>query len=127
VAPTQRMGMEQSVGIGRHVAETLVSTVEEMLAQLAGTSAGDTSWLRPLAVLCAELEYSVVRSRRFDPVTVSQECLELSHLLARSPTADGTFTSRYVLARRASASIAILHDRALAACRTVVTHAEWAA
>ena len=49
----------------RSAAEALVGTLEQMLAALAGTTDdGDVGWLRPLAVLSAEIEYSAVRRDR---------------------------------------------------------------
>jgi hypothetical protein len=115
--------MDGSVGIERSAAEALVGTLEEMLAELAGTADGDTSWLRPLAVLSAEIEYSALRSPRVDASGVRDQCCELYHLLASPRSGDGEFASRYARARVASSAIGILHERALAACRAVAAGA----
>jgi hypothetical protein len=42
---------------------------------------GDNGWLRPLAILSAEIEYSALRSHRVDPSNVIDACCELHHLL----------------------------------------------
>jgi hypothetical protein len=114
--------MEATTGVERRAAEALVRALEQMLAELAGaTGDGDVAWIRPLAVLSAEIEYSAVRSPEVDSITLADECRELSDLLDGSPVRGGEFASRYAIAHRASPAIAALHDRALAACRTVAT------
>jgi hypothetical protein len=114
--------MEVTTGSERRAAEALVGALEQILAELPGaTGDGDVAWIRPLAVLSAEIEYSAVRSREVDSINLADECRELSDLLA-DPRADGgEFASRYATARRASPAIADLHDQALAACRAVAT------
>jgi hypothetical protein len=110
--------METTTGSERRAAEALVGALEQMLAELAGaTGDGDVAWIRPLAVLSAEIEYSAVRSPEFDSINLADECRELRDLLAGSPLDGGEFASRYAIAHRASPAIAALHDRALAACR----------
>jgi len=112
--------MERTTSVERRAAEVLVGTLNDMLARLAeDTSGGDVSWLRPLAVLSAEIEYSALRSTSVDSIGLADECRELSYLLACCRRADAEFASRYPFARRASPAVAALHDRALAACRTV--------
>jgi hypothetical protein len=114
--------MERAMNLERRAAEALVGTLEEMLAQLAAaTGDGDVAWLRPLAVLSAEIEYSALRNPEADAVNLAQACRELSHLLASSISGEGEFASAYAIARRASPAIAVLHDRALATCRTLVS------
>lgn len=108
------------MGCDRRAAEVLVGTLEKMLAELAcSTDDGDVAWIRPLAVLSAEIEYSGVRSPEVDSVNLADECRQLSDLLAGSPGDGGEFTARYVIAHRASPAIAALHDKTLATCRTV--------
>ena len=113
--------MEATTAVERHAAQALIGALEQMLAELAAsTGDGDVAWVRPLAVLSAEIEYSAVRSREVDSINLADECRELSHLLAAANDG-GEFASRYAIARRASPAIAALHDRALAVCRTVAT------
>ena len=114
--------MEGTTGCERCAAEALVGALEQMLTELAGsTGDSDLAWIRPLALLSAEIEYSAVRSREVDSVNLADECRELRDLLAGSPGHGGEFASRYAIAHRESAAIAALHDRALAVCRTVAT------
>jgi hypothetical protein len=113
--------MDRTTNAERRAAEVLVGTLEEMLTELAATTGdGDVAWLRPLAVLSAEIEYSGVRSPQADAINLALGCRELSHLLVGSPGDGGEFASAYATARRASPAIAALHDRALAACRTLM-------
>jgi len=113
--------MEGTTGCERCAAEALVGALELLLAELVSSLGdGDVAWIRPLAVLSAEIEYSAVRSPGVDSINLADECRELSHLLAGSP-GDGEFASRYVIAHRASPAIAALHERALTTCRTLVT------
>jgi hypothetical protein len=112
--------MEPNVSVKRGAAEALVGALEQMLSELAGaTDDGDVGWLRPLAVLSAEIEYSTVRSPRLDLINLADACRELSDLLTSAPRADPEFASRYRIARRASATVALLHDRTLAACHAL--------
>jgi hypothetical protein len=113
--------MELSTSVERRTAEALVGTLEQMLAELVVGAArdGDVGWLRPLAVLSAEIEYSAVRSPEVDSINLADECRELSDLLDSSSRADAEFSSRYSEARGASPGTAALHDRALSACRIV--------
>src|SRR5580692_407685 len=115
--------MDSSVGIERRAAETLVGALEEMLAELTATADGDTSWLRPLAILSAEIEYSALRSQRVDPSCVIDACCELHHLV--SPCDDGEFASRYARVRAACSVVGALHERALSACRAVAAGVVW--
>src|SRR5579863_2615513 len=102
----------------RRAAEVLVGALEQMLAELAcSTGDGDIAWIRPLAVLGAEIEYSAVRSPKVDSINLADECRQLSDLLAGSPRDGGEFATRYAIAHRASPVIAALHDKALATCR----------
>ena len=115
--------MEGTTGIERRAAEELVGALEQMLAELAGATGGDgdLAWTRPLAILSAEIEYSAVRTPEVDSINLADECRELRDLLTGSPVGGGEFASRYAIAHRASPAIAALHDRTLAACRTVAT------
>jgi hypothetical protein len=108
--------------VEKRAAEALVGALEQMLAELGGvTVGGDVGWVRPLAVLSAEIEYIALRSSRVDSIGLVHVCRELVDLLAGPPDAGGEFASRYVAAQRASPPIAALHDRVLAACRTVTS------
>jgi hypothetical protein len=123
--------MEGTAGCERRAAEALVGTLEQMLTELAcSTYDRDLAWIRPLAVLSAEIEYSAVRSPEVDSINLADEVRQLSDLLAGSPRDGGEFAARYARAHRASPTIAALHDKALATCRTVaMRHAlvRWAA
>jgi hypothetical protein len=112
--------MEGTTGCERRAAEALVGALEQMLAELArSTGDGDVAWIRPLAVLGAEIEYSAVRSPEVDSINLADECRQLSELLAGSRGDDGEFAAKYAIAHRASPAIAALHEKALATCRTV--------
>jgi hypothetical protein len=105
----------------RRAAAALVAALEGMLVELQdATPDGDVDWLRPLAVLTAEIEYSALRTTTVDAANLAKECLEVIDLLACSPRVDAQFASRYPLARRASLAVADLHEQALAACQLVV-------
>jgi hypothetical protein len=95
----------------------LVAHLEGMLAALAETAADrDVDWLRPLALLSAEIEYSALRRTDIDAAGLADECRELSDLLACSPRAAIPFVARYPEARRQLPGVADMHERALAAC-----------
>ena len=101
----------------RSTAAALVADLEGLLAALAQTEAeADVGWLRPLALLSAEIEYSALRRTDIDAGSLAEECRELSDLLACSPRASVRFVARYPVARGRSPSIAALHERAIAAC-----------
>jgi hypothetical protein len=101
----------------RRTAAALVADLEVLLAALAQTGAGtDVGWLRPLALLSAEIEYSALRTTDIDAASLAEACRELSDLLACSPRASVRFVARYPVARGRSPSIAALHERAVAAC-----------
>ena|ERR1700722_1508931 len=106
--------------VERRAADALVGALEEMLTELAAVTAGDdVGWVRPLAVLSAEIEYAAVRASPVDVKGLAAACCELVDLLAGSPVATAAFASRYAVARRASPAVAAVHERVLAACRTV--------
>jgi hypothetical protein len=114
------LGMDPTTTVERRAAEALVGALEQMLAELAAVTVdGDVGWGRPLAVLSAEIEYSALRSSGVDSTGLADVCCELIDLLAGSPSAGGEFAARYAVAHRASPAIAALHDRVVAACRTV--------
>jgi len=101
----------------RRAAAAVVADLEVLLAALAQTEAEtDGGWLRPLALLSAEIEYSALRRTDIDAESLAEACRELSDLLACSPRASVRFVARYPIARGRSPSIAALHDRAVAAC-----------
>ena len=105
----------------RRAAAQLLDVLEEMLAGLAkGTAARDVEWLRPLAVLSAEIEYSALRR---DGADLAQECRELSDLLAGAPSGKEPFAAHYPVARRESPAVAARHARALAACEALMREA----
>jgi hypothetical protein len=102
----------------RSRAAALVAALEEMLVALKdATVDGDVGWVRPLAVLSAEIEYSALRRSTVDATSLSEECREVRALLAGPSRADADFASRYARARHTSPAVAKWHDRALAACR----------
>jgi hypothetical protein len=104
----------------RGAAENMVEILERLLAALAaGTD--DVDWLRCLAVLSAEIEYSGVRGPTVDAVNLAEECREIEALLTNDPpVAAGTvFATRYPRARQESPWVESLHHRALAAARDV--------
>jgi hypothetical protein len=116
--------MDGSVGVDRSAAEVLVGALEAMLAELTATADGDNGWLRPLAILSAEIEYGALRSPRVDPSNVIDACCELHHLLL-SCRDEGEFASRYARAVNARSVIGTLHERALVACRAVAASVTW--
>jgi len=80
----------------RSAAAVLVAHLEGMLAALAETAADrDVDWLRPLALLSAEIEYSALRRTDIDAAGLAEECRELRDLLACSPRAAIPFVARY--------------------------------
>jgi hypothetical protein len=104
----------------RSAAAVLVAHLEGMLAALAETAADrDVDWLRPLALLSAEIEYSALRRTDIDAAGLAEECRELRDLLACSPRAAIPFVARYPEARRQWPGVAVMHERALAACDAV--------
>ncbi|MGA3121032.1 MAG: hypothetical protein ABSF69_09715 [Polyangiaceae bacterium] len=111
--------MKRTSSPERSVAAALVTDLEEMLMELKDALPdGDAGWLRPMAVLSAEIEYSALRGETVDAANLTDELRELSELLSGSARpADRTFTARYRLARRTSPEVARLHERVLAACR----------
>jgi hypothetical protein len=112
--------MDRTTTAERRAADALVGALEQMLAELAALHGdGDVGWVRPLAVLSAEIEYSALRSSGGHSTGLADVCRELIDMLAFPPTAGGEFASRYVVAHRTSPAIAGLHDRILAACRTI--------
>jgi hypothetical protein len=117
--------MGRTTSVDRRAAEALVGVLEQMLAELVGaTGDGDAGWLRPLAVLIAEIEYSAVRSPEVDSTNLADECRELSDLLGGSSRAGAEFATRYSVARGTSPVVAALHDRAISACRRIVPSTE---
>lgn len=109
----------------RQLAETLVGTLEQMLAELAqathATEGDDVAWLRPLAVLSVEIEYSAVRTSEVDSLGLAGACRDLDELLAGFSGDGGEFAARYARAHRAFPAVAMLHARAVAACQEVAT------
>ncbi len=115
------LGMDRPTNSEQCAAEALVGALEQMLAELATTTArGDVGWVRPLAVLSAEIEYGALRSPRVDSVGLAQVCCELVDLLVGSPRAGTDFAARYADAHRVSPPIAALHDRVLDVCRAIM-------
>jgi len=112
--------MDRTSTEGRRATEELVGALEQMLAELAGvTTGGDVGWVRPLAVLSAEIEYGALRRPQVDSIGLAVVCCELIDLLATPPGAGSEFASRYAVAYRTSPAIAALHERVLAVCRTI--------
>jgi hypothetical protein len=99
----------------RRAAAALVAELEGLLAALVHTEA-ETGWLRPVALLSAEIEYSALRRTEIDTASLAEACRELRDLLTCSPCAAVRFVIRYPVARGRSPSIAALHERAVAAC-----------
>jgi hypothetical protein len=108
--------MEPTTRNERCAAEALVGALGRLLAVLAVTSAGDIEWLRPLAVLSAEIEHGVLRRPTIDVLWLADACHELTVLLAGCPRAASEFALRYPEARRSSPAVATLHERTLAVC-----------
>lgn len=108
--------MERTTSVEQCAAENLIGALEQILAALAPASDGNIGWLRPLAVLRAEIEYSTFRCASVDPVNLADECRELTELLVCS-RGDTPFAVRYTEVRRTSPTLAALHDRALSICR----------
>jgi hypothetical protein len=108
-------GVKHVAAERRRAAAALVAELEGLLAALMHTEA-EPGWLRPIAVLSAEIEYTVLRRTDIDAVSLAETCRELSDLLACSPRAAVRFAARYPVARGRSPSIAALHERAVAAC-----------
>jgi len=112
--------MDRATNAERSAARALVGALEAVLAELAAATVdGDVDWLRPLALLSAEIEYSALRGRTLDAANLANECREVTELLTSSTVVDGGFASRYRTACRTSSAIAALHDRALTACRAI--------
>ena len=110
-------GMKDVTPERRRAAAALVADLEGLLAALAQTEAeADIGWLRPLALLSAEIEYSALRRTDVDAASLAEACRELGDLLACSPRASLRFVARYPVARGRWPSIAALHERAAAAC-----------
>ena len=101
----------------RRAAAALVADLECLLAALAQTTGEtDVGWLRPLALLSAEIEYGALRRADVDAASLAEACRELSELLACSPRASVRFAVCYPAARGRSPSIAALHERAAVGC-----------
>jgi len=100
----------------RYTAGLIVGTLEEMLSKLAAaTGNGDVDWLRPLAVLSVEIEYSALRCTTVDQLNLVDECRELSTLLTGGAS-ESEFARRYPAVRRSCPAVAELHARILSAC-----------
>jgi hypothetical protein len=113
--------MDRTTKVERSAAGVLVGALEEMLAELAGcASEGDLAWLRPLAVLSAEIEYSALRGATVDSTNLADECREVTALLT-GRASEAEFAARYPAALMISPAITALQDRALAACRLVAS------
>jgi hypothetical protein len=109
--------MEDVTAERRSAAAALVADLELLLAALVQTGAEtDVGWLRPLALLSAEIEYSALRRTDLDAASLAEACRELADLLACSPRASVRFAARYPVARGRSPSLAALHERAVGAC-----------
>jgi hypothetical protein len=108
--------------------EALVLVLDDLLVALAsGTNeaaappgSANGGWLRPLALVAVELEYSV-RHRRVYPGDVGAACDAVRGLLddrsADAMFAD--FAARYAIARARSAALARMHAAALVECHRV--------
>jgi hypothetical protein len=113
--------MEPTASAEQRTAAVLVGALEEMLSRLAAGAKSDreVGWLRPLAVLGAEIEYTALRRPTVDSTGLADECRELSALLACQSDSNAEFAKHYPLARRASPAVAALHDRIRSACEAV--------
>jgi hypothetical protein len=101
-------------------AETLVGTLGELLRELAGAAdKGSLAWLRPLAVLAAELEFSSLHKSKLASATIADECRELAGLLSGSSGMDAEFAARCASLTQASGRVADLHESALSMSRAM--------
>jgi hypothetical protein len=100
--------------------ETLLETLADLLRELgAAAENGEVGWLRPLAVLTAEIEFSLLRPSKLAAASVADECRELTGLLNGSSGSHAEFGARYASLRRASSRLAELHERALSASQAM--------
>jgi hypothetical protein len=103
-------------------AETLVGTLGELLRALAEAAEdGSLAWLRPLAVLTAELEFSSLRKSTVASAAIADECRELAGLLSGSSGMDAEFAARCASLTRASDRVADLHESALSMSRALAS------
>jgi hypothetical protein len=101
-------------------AETLIGTLAELLRELAGAADNcGLGWLRPLAVLTAEIEFSSLRKSKIASAAITDECRELAGLLSGSSGMDAEFAARYASLAQASGRVADLHERALSMSRAI--------
>jgi hypothetical protein len=105
-------------------AEALIGTLAELLRELAGAAEEwGLSWLRPLAVLAAEIEFSSLRQSKLASTVIADECRELAGLLGGSSGIDAEFAARYASLTQASGRVAHLHERALSISRAIAGYA----
>jgi hypothetical protein len=98
-------------------ARALVSALDELVSALAAaTPGGDVSWIRPLAVLRTEVEYSALHGAASEVDEIGEECTEIVDLLSTHAHPDEDFSSRYSIARLASPSLDAAHERAVEVC-----------
>jgi hypothetical protein len=109
----------------RAAALELAGTLNELLDALARASQGDVAWLRPLAVASAEVEFSVRDPYYPQGETIVAACREAFELLTATPDTHPEFVGRYAWERGASVAIALLHKRAIAACRDLSLRLAW--
>jgi hypothetical protein len=108
--------------------ESAVGVLDELLKELVRAShdgsaerpsASSVGWLRPLAVMIVELEFTVRHRARVDEEAISEAANALLFLLEPGALGAGEFAERYARERTASVEAARLHARACEACRTL--------
>lgn len=107
----------------RAAAAALVSALERLLAELSAATE-DRDWLRPLAILAAEIECGVLRQSTFEASDLAAAHREAIGLLCGCDGAAVGFALRYLAARRTSPALDRLHDQAVGACLENDTLAE---
>lgn len=110
------------VNVGRaldDVQGVVGSLLDALFAEESGDQSerSDVAWLRPLAILFAELEHSA-RYRRDNADAALAVCRELAQFMSGVGCPRG-FALRYDGVRGRSPTIAMLHLRVLRSCRRV--------
>ncbi len=107
--------MNIDINLGRDAAAALLRALDGLNRELAAsTPSGGLTWLRTLAVVTAELEFTLLRCPRTDWEAVATECRELHDLLTGAAPSNREFAERYGVARRSSARLSALHDHVIA-------------
>jgi hypothetical protein len=124
-ASVQAPIVEDRLLLLRAAALGLAGVLDELVDTLVGASHGEVAWLRALAVVSVEVEFSVRHRSHVDANDVAAACQEASDLLTAEPGSEDDFASRYARARTASIWTATLHKRAIVACRDLALRLSW--